>query len=186
MTQNLKHTIVVLFIHLLTMVVSTEAFPCTCISFDEQRTEAEFKFSDLAVKGRIIAESEYTYYDTAELTLAKIRFDKKTYSYLIRKYKVFSLVIDSKFKSTTPIRDTIQILTGFGGGDCGYQFELGKEYIVYVQSWKEKNITIQRKKRKDKRMVVETSVENKFYTDICRFTQKANSKELEKLKRLVE
>jgi hypothetical protein len=27
----------------------------------------------------------------------------------------------------------IEILTGFGGGDCGYPFEVGREYVVYAR-----------------------------------------------------
>jgi len=30
------------------------------------------------------------------------------------------------------VRERATIITGFGGGDCGYPFELGKQYLVYV------------------------------------------------------
>jgi hypothetical protein len=31
-----------------------------------------------------------------------------------------------------PAVHTIKILTGWGGGDCGYQFERGQRYLVYA------------------------------------------------------
>jgi hypothetical protein len=30
------------------------------------------------------------------------------------------------------VRRTVDVYTGLGGGDCGYSFELGQEYLVYA------------------------------------------------------
>jgi len=185
MTPQLKHITTILCILFLTSAM-TKSFACTCIGKDKQTTQNELNFVDLAVKGKIISVSDFIYYDTVAYSFSGLKFDSKQADYLIRKYKVFTLIIDKKYKGTEKLADTIQIVTGYGGGDCGYEFEVGKEYIVYAEAWKEKAISVRHKKRKAKRKITETVIANKFYTDICRLTQDANAKELENLKRLTE
>ena len=34
-------------------------------------------------------------------------------------------------------REVVRIFTGRGGGDCGYQFEVGQSYLVYAYKWRE-------------------------------------------------
>lgn len=185
MTLNFKHTFAILSVVILTNL-TTAAFACTCIGKDKQTTENELNFSDLVVKGKIIAVTNFDYYDTTSYSVAGLKFDPKQSGYLIRKYKVFTLVVDTKFKATKITSDTIQIVTGYGGGDCGYEFQIGKDYIVFAEPWKEKTISLRHKKRKIKRKLTEITITNKFYTDICRLTQYSNEKELTNLKRLTE
>ena len=185
MTLNFKHTFLAFTVVVLTHM-ATKTFACTCIGKDNQATELELNFVDLAVKGKVISVTNFDFYDTIALSFAGQNFNSKQAGYLIRKYKVFTLLVDKRFKATKNMSDTIQIVTGYGGGDCGYEFEIGKEYIIYGETWKEKTISVRHKKRKDKRKLVETTINNKFYTDICRLTQEANFKELDNLKRLTE
>jgi hypothetical protein len=58
---------------------------------------------------------------------------------------------DTKSKTAKFTADTIQIVTGFGGGDCGYEFEIGKDYIIYGEAWKEKTVSVRHRKRKNKK-----------------------------------
>jgi hypothetical protein len=183
MTPQFKHIITILCIVFFTNA-TTKSFACTCIGKDKQTTENELNFVDLAVKGKIISERNFDYYDTVAYKFSGLKFEPKQAGYLIRKYKVFTLIVENKYKATKNMADTIQIVTGYGGGDCGYEFEVGKEYVVYGEAWKEQAISVRHKKRKDKRRITETVVANKFYTDICRLTQDANAKELDNLKRL--
>lgn len=185
MTLKFKHTLAILTVVILTHL-TTATFACTCIGKDKQTTENELNFVDLAVKGKIIAVANFDYYDTTSYSVAGLKFDPKQSGYLIRKYKVFTLVVDTKFKATKNTSDTVQIVTGYGGGDCGYEFEIGKDYIIYGETWKEKTVSVRHRKRKDKKRVIETAIANKFYTDICRLTQDSNEKELTNLKRLTE
>ena len=185
MTLNFKHIISFFAVVILTHL-ATSTYACTCIGKDKQTTENELNFVDIAIKGKVIAVTNFDYYDTLAYSLAGLKFDIKQSGYLIRKYKTFTIIVDKKYKATKNLADTIQIVTGYGGGDCGYEFELGKDYIVYGETWKEKTISVRHRKRKDKRKIVETVITNKFYTDICRLTQDANKKELENLKRLTE
>lgn len=183
MNLNYKHTIAILSVVILTHL-TTGTFACTCIGKDKQTTENELSFVDLAVKGKIIAVTNFDYYDTTAYALSGLMFDAKQSAYLIRKYKLYTLVVDTKFKAIISISDTIQIVTGYGGGDCGYEFVLGKDYIIYGEEWKEKTVSVRYGKRKGKKRVIETTIANKFYTDICRLTQESNEKELNNLKRL--
>lgn len=185
MTLNFRHTFLIFAVVILTHM-TTSTFACTCVGKDKQTTETELNFVDLAIKGKVIGVTNFDYYDTVGFSFAGQRFDPKQSGYLIRKYKLFTFVLDNKFKATKNLSDTIQIVTGYGGGDCGYEFEVGKDYIVYGETWKEKTITVRHKKRKAKRKLTETIIANKFYTDICRLTQDVNTKELDNLKRLTE
>lgn len=185
MTLNFKHTITILTVVFLTHF-TTATFACTCIGKDKQTTENELDFADLAVKGKIIAVTNFDYYDTTGYSLAGQKFEPKQAGYLIRKYKLYTFVIDTKFKAAKFTADTIQIVTGYGGGDCGYEFEIGKDYIIYGEVWKEKTVSVRHRKRKDKKRVVENAIANKFYTDICRLTQESNEKELTNLRRLTK
>jgi len=185
MTLNFKHTIVILTVVLLTHL-TTETVACTCIGKDKQTTENELNFADLVVKGKVIAVTNFDYYDTIGYSLTGQTFDPKQSGYLIRKYKLYTFVIDTKFKAAKFTADTIQVVTGYGGGDCGYEFEIGKYYIIYGEAWKEKTVTVRHKKRKDKKRVVESAIANKFYTDICSLTQESNEKELSTLRQLTE
>ena len=185
MTLKFKHTFAILTVVILTHL-TTATFACTCIGKDKQTTENELSFVDIAVKGKIIAVTNFDYYDTTVYSLVGQKFDPKQAGYLIRKYKLYTFVIDTKFKATKFTADTIQIVAGYGGGDCGYEFEIGKDYIIYGEAWKEKTVTVRHMKRKDKKRVVESAIANKFYTDICRLTQESNEKELTTLRRLTE
>jgi hypothetical protein len=185
MTPNFKHTFAILRVIILTHL-ATLTLACTCIGKDKQTTESELNFVDMAVKGKIIAVTNFDYYDTTAYSLAGLKFDPNRSGYLIRKYRLYTFVVDTKFKATKLIGDTIQIVTGYGGGDCGYEFDIGKDYIIYGGAWKEKTISVRHRKRKEKRRVVEQTIANKFYTDICRLTQDSNEKELANLKRLTE
>jgi hypothetical protein len=162
------------------------SFACTCIGKDKQTTETELAFIDIAVKGKIINVANFEYYDTIEYSLNGVKFDAKQNGYLVRKYKLFTLVIDKKFKSAKNMSDTIKIVSGFGNGDCGYEFEIGKDYIVYAEAWEEKIIKPRKKKRVIKNKVLDVTIANQFYTDICRLTQDSNIKELDNLQGLIE
>jgi hypothetical protein len=185
MTPHYKHIIAILTILFLTSIM-TRTLACTCIGKNKQTTENELGFVDIAVTGKIISVSDYTYYDTVELVLSNTRFDENKWSYMVRHYKRYQLVVDKKFKSAANLPDTIYIVTTLGGGDCGYMFDIGKEYIVYGEGWKEKSIATIQKKRKIKRKLTETKSVDTFYTDICRLTQEKNQKELDNLRRLTE
>ncbi|HOZ68819.1 MAG TPA: hypothetical protein PLU11_13770 [Chitinophagaceae bacterium] len=168
----------------LTAGITGSSYACTCIGKDKQTTESEFSSSKLVVKGKIIASTDYLYYDTLITLFTGIPFDRATSGYMIRQYKIYTLVVESRFKSDKGLADTLRIVTGYGNGDCGYEFETGKDYIVYANAWTEKKLIIKQRKKKIKKKIREEPVTNWFYTDICRLTQESNQLELDKIKNL--
>ena len=51
-------------------------------------------------------------------------------------------ITEVKFKDVkswkNEFKDAVSITTGRGGGDCGYEFEVGKKYLVYADGDKNK------------------------------------------------
>ncbi len=176
--------IIKLLILVLTAGVTGSSYACTCIGKDKQTTESEFSSSKLVVKGKIIASSDYLYYDTLITVFTGIPFDRATSGYMMRQYRIYTLVIENRFKAEKGVTDTIHIITGYGHGDCGYEFETGMDYIVYADAWTEKKLIIKQRKKRIKKKIREEPVPNWFYTDICRLTQESNQQELDKIKNL--
>ncbi|RDC65586.1 hypothetical protein AHMF7616_04216 [Adhaeribacter pallidiroseus] len=143
--------------------------------------EKGYSSVDAVVKGTAISVSDYNYYDTAGLSLTGLKFDPKVYSYMIRKYKAYRIAVTKKFKPELLLPDTITVITGQGGGDCGFEFEIGKEYIVYGDKWTEREIEVSKRKRRTKIKLKEVARENVLRTDICSLTQEVNVTELKKL-----
>ncbi|PSR56885.1 hypothetical protein AHMF7605_27000 [Adhaeribacter arboris] len=166
---------------LLLLSAATESFACTCAGKDKLTTENGYASVNVVVKGTVISVSDYNYYDTAGLSLTGLKFDPKLYTYMIRKYKAYRIAITNNFKPELSLSDTLTVITGQGGGDCGFEFEIGKEYIVYSDRWTEREIVESIRKRRTKRSLKEVARENVFYTDICSLTQEANATELKKL-----
>mgnify|MGYP001199858719 CR=1 FL=1 len=164
--------------------ITGSSYACTCLGKDKQTTESEFSSSKLVVKGKIIASSDYLYYDTLITLFTGIPFDRATSGYMMRHYKIYTLVIENSFKVEKGVTDTIRIITGYGHGDCGYEFETGKDYIVYAKAWTEKKLIIKQRKKRIKKKIREEPIPNCFYTDICRLTQESNQQELNKIKNL--
>src|SRR5262245_59602415 len=47
-----------------------------------------------------------------------------------RKQPVFSFSVDQAFRGVNGSQ--VAVLTGMGGGDCGYGFKIGEQYLVYA------------------------------------------------------
>lgn len=76
---------------------------CTCLSKPEVKGAIEE--ADVVFVGKII-ESE-------DVGLMK-----------------FTAIVETKYKGLFPT-NLVSIYTGKGGGDCGYRFQVGQEYIIY-------------------------------------------------------
>jgi hypothetical protein len=64
--------------------------------------------------------------------LIKVDRDKKGNSTMQAKYTV---LITERYKGKVNT-DTVEILTGLGGGDCGFNFNIGEVYTIYTGSQK--------------------------------------------------
>jgi len=59
---------------------------------------------------------------------------------VIKKPDVYFVEVKFKLDKSwkNEFKDTVSITTGRGGGDCGYEFEVGKKYLVYADGDKNK------------------------------------------------
>ncbi|MCK8495885.1 hypothetical protein M0L20_28725 [Spirosoma sp. RP8] len=153
--MKFSHSIFVLAVLLLSANIS--AYACSCVRNPNWTLKDELNSVSLAAKGKVISVTDYT---DPEFPWPQ---------------KLFRLVIKTKYKSPVNTPDTVSIVTGRDGADCGYAFKIGKEYIVYATNWEPKG-TIKKATK-----AISPSM---FYTSICALTKETNRKELAKLNRL--
>jgi hypothetical protein len=97
---------------ILTFLISTKAFSCECgnSNFVSDTAYSKFIFSGLII--------------SKENNISKNQ-DKLFYPPM--KYRI---VIKDKWKGE--LNDTIDLYSGLGGPDCGFDFEINKSYIVWA------------------------------------------------------
>lgn len=117
-----------IFILLLFTGITERLFACSCIG--KRTVQDEVKYADALVVGTILSKQIVTLTDS---TVLKMFLNDSTWrnssmsKMTIARYK---LLINEIYKGKIT-NDTLTIYTGLGGGDCGIQFEIGKNYIVY-------------------------------------------------------
>lgn len=136
---------------------------CTCIG--ETKVEHEIENVDAVLVGKIISKEIISIpipdmielYPNDTLRHNDYPFVYTRVKYILKADRIYK----GKFKD-----GLINIITGQGGGDCGFEFQVGEKYIVYGE-----------KKSGDE---YESIVENKhsIWTDICRRTQPYNEEEI--------
>lgn len=143
---------------------------CTCIG--ESSVESAYKNSDLVSIGEVIGVkrvkiwSDTTYalwkYNPEKdtVSLEQYKFDEEQYGFHLLEY---SIVIQRAYKGAS-VNDTIKIWTGFGGGDCGFEFTIGKKYLIYAGDESKVIYTLKKMGRSKKEL------KGIFRTDICRRT----------------
>lgn len=91
---------------------------CSCIG--TSTVKSSLGGSDLVIVGKVIGGEKFRTLDSS--------FGAQRYfSYPRMRYTV---VVIEKFKGNYN-SDTITITTGMGGGDCGFHFGIGFEYVIY-------------------------------------------------------
>ena len=96
-------------ISVMTIFNSSSVYACSCV--EPQPVETELSRSDAVFSGRVLEVKEQT----------SIRG-------MMTKAALFE--VDHIWKGGS--ESEIIIHTGSGGGDCGFEFEVGKEYLVYA------------------------------------------------------
>jgi hypothetical protein len=133
---------------LVTHLFFSSVYCCTCIG--EATFKQEFKRSDVVIMGKIIDRKIIQIKDTL---MPQIKIQNAEYT--IQATRIYK----GKIKDTL-----IKIITGLGGGDCGFEFMIGNDYVVYC-SYQNKYYE-------------QGNIVNKFlYTDICRRTRLTDDKE---------
>lgn len=148
---------------------------CSCIG--EQTISEEFKHSDLVVSAKIISRQKIKIWsDTSfvkwnykpgvdTVTFEKYRFEEEIYGFHQLEY---TLVVESAFKGAKS-GDTLKIRTGFGHGDCGFEFQVGKQYLIYAISEHSVKYSQEKLGRSKKEL------KGIFNTDRCRRTRSIES-----------
>lgn len=126
---------------ILTLIFSAQQiFSCTCIG--NSSISDDIKSSKLIFKGKIIKKEVITIYDSDPLSIRRFYDDlnnKKEFKsyedykesiwgiklleYTVQKKKMFKGRNKSEF---------IKIRSGFGNGDCGYEFQMNKTYLIFA------------------------------------------------------
>ena len=108
---------------------------CSCdmtVSPDEEFARQDAIFTGKVVR---IADNYFPYFSKIDQILSKLGFQRSLYSYRFLDYErwygcdIFFEVINS-WKGVE--KTSIKVNTGRGGGDCGYSFEMDKEYLIYA------------------------------------------------------
>jgi hypothetical protein len=135
-----------------------ETKACTCIG--ESNVKSEIKSTDAVFVGTITKSEEIRIYDTLSLNKTIYRVEMK-----------YTMVVETVYKGRQ-MSDTAFIFTGIGGGDCGFNFNIGQKYIVYAGHLKTTDLN-------DKEVFVEKN--RAFNTNICTRTRQFNEQEIKEI-----
>jgi len=121
----------VFLIFLLMVVASTEVFSCTCIGSyqaETMRGVAEWYTKQPGVasifEGKVIKQ---------ELHKGSVGAPASAMSMTDSgQFRQVEFAITRVFRGNK--HDQVSVLTGFGGGDCGYNFQTGQTYLVYAST----------------------------------------------------
>jgi hypothetical protein len=103
---------------------------CSCIP--PGAPSSEFSQANAVFTGRVIRIVDNYYPIFAFLDQAKIKLGMRSHPFYMGKFYGYS-VFFAVNKSWKGVKETIvEIHTGYGGGDCGYSFTVGSDYLVYA------------------------------------------------------
>lgn len=154
-----------LILILLCTVIPNKVFSCSCIG--EISVRRAVKYSDLVITGQVLSKEIIESRDT-------LNFGPKRNQYLrvFTKYEaLYKVLVLNKYKGKIK-SDTVTIITGISGGDCGFNFEVGMKYIIYGSDEKSMG------NGEAGKLPINT-----FSTNICTRTVSYNDREAEQIKR---
>ena len=153
MTKKISISIVLILTSMFNQIIA-----CDCPT--QPTVKDAIKNSDIVITGKIISKEMI---NTKDTTTNSMPFDRTEMKYTI----VVAHKHKGEFKS-----DTLTIITGTGGGDCGFGFEVGKKYIIYGSNDRNNN------SQKPKKIL-----KNTYWTNICTRTVLYNDKEFQEIKK---
>jgi hypothetical protein len=136
--------------------LGNQAFACSCIGLESAKLAK--RHADLVIHARVVGE---------KFISIPYKIEGMARETHIRMAQ-FDLEVIKTYKGRAG-RQILTITTGFGGGDCGFLFELDKEYIVYAS-------------QRTKYNFADDVVPKYLYTDICMRTTGQVLEELKALK----
>ena len=161
--------IIPILIILLTII--SELFACDCTEITVQEG---IKNADVVVVGTIISKKEVTLTPDPSFVKDKTKFYLKTLSIF-----QYTLSVESIYKGDITTKTiTIFSFESFGGSTCGYDFVVGKKYIIYGN------------KESNKRFMYENfsfpKGENIFWTHLCTRTKLFKQEEITEIEKYAE
>ena len=161
--SNMKIQLIIICL----VLVRFNGLACGCIG--ESSVQTEYKSSDLVVIGKVIDVKTIKIWSDTTFAIWKYNPEIDTISFEQYKFEEqlngihmleYSVVIEKSYKGAN-INDTLKIWTGYGHGDCGFQFSIGKKYLIYAQDEYKVEYTIKKLGRSKKEL------HGIFRTDIC-------------------
>ena len=141
-----------------------------------------FESADIILKGKIIGVDTVRAFDMLVHDKKGIKVGKHKYREVISFRVQFKLAIDTVYKSQFKVPDTIYVLTGFGGSDCGVPFQVGYRFIISGFSQINKQIIINEKGSRKRGTIVEKVLKDTFRTSVCAYNRFATDEILEEIK----
>jgi hypothetical protein len=156
----MKYTLTLLTI----LFISSHAFCCSCKPAPSIENSYNSEYTHSIVSGVVLSKEEAVFEITVHYkstnTESKRNIGEMKYTFLIEE------IIKGSF-----VQDTISIITGKGVSDCGYEFEVGKKYIVYGHDG-----------IRDRYTFTERGLS--IYTTYCGRTKEYNEQEIQNLREL--
>lgn len=149
----MKFRIVLLIVFFL---IVNAGYACTCIG--KRSIKQEIKNTDVILVGNILSKRVFS-----------IKTDFVPEEFYIKKVE-YLVKVKISLKGNI-VNDTIRIITGVGNGDCGVEFSLNHDYIIYGNY-------------NNKYSEDGATVEKFISTDICSRTKIFDECELKKIKRI--
>lgn len=114
-------------IALLTLILSAEAYACSCIG--QGTVEQAFRSSDAIFAGVVVKIDD----PRLRLTEKQQVVPRTVTSHLDPDDGRTITFRVLQWWKTEAFAETVELRTGYGGGDCGYPVEEGKSYLVYAR-----------------------------------------------------
>lgn len=168
MTKQLP--ILKLILSLVFMVYSGSVWSCSCVGTSNIKTsikEADYIVTGKILNSQVVQIWSDTSYARSQYEAAQKK-DTLTYYEVWKNNNInfniqlidYKLLVETVYKGKTQ-SDTITIRTGFGNGDCGFEFKIGDSYLIYGKYEKNVNYSSEKLGRS------KSELQGIFRTNIC-------------------
>ncbi len=172
-------------------ILHKTALACSCMP--KAPTEVAIKESAIVVQGKIIGADTVFRSGSFIIDRKGVRVGRDKLVADTTRYLRIKFAIETRFKSAINMPDTIFVLTHDPQGDaCGFPFtpfypkgttsDWFYEYIIYAETWYDKDIISITKKGKRLRGKTRSMLSmDTFFTSRCMRTQPTNQEEINKI-----
>lgn len=161
----------ILLILLTVAIANKKIIACTCTL---NNIASEIRHSKFILSGKILSKEVITVIDSSYLEMFP---DAPRYAIIKQQFVKYILSVNEVYKGRITKKE-IEVYSGVGGGgDCGYRFKIGKEFIIYGSKetyfgFIDNDIPYPKGK-------------NIIWTNICTRTQNLNQNELDQIQKVL-